>query len=70
MYQRILVPVDGSHTSTLGLQEAIRMAIDQRWYDRDAWPQRSSSSGWRQFKGDPLTTKSGGDLFGICLGSR
>lgn len=30
MYQRILVPVDGSHTSTLGLQEAIRMAIDQR----------------------------------------
>ena len=30
MYQRILVPVDGSHTSTLGLQEAIRIAIDQR----------------------------------------
>ena len=30
MYQRILVPVDGSHTSTLGLQEAIRLAIDQR----------------------------------------
>jgi nucleotide-binding universal stress UspA family protein len=30
MYQRILVPVDGSHTSTLGLQEAVRMAIDQR----------------------------------------
>jgi nucleotide-binding universal stress UspA family protein len=29
MYQRILVPVDGSHTSTLGLQEAIRIAIDQ-----------------------------------------
>lgn len=29
MYQRILVPVDGSHTSTLGLQEAIRLAIDQ-----------------------------------------
>ncbi len=28
MYQRILVPVDGSHTSTLGLQEAIRIAID------------------------------------------
>jgi len=30
MYQRILVPVDGSHTSSLGLQEAIRIAIDQR----------------------------------------
>jgi len=30
LYQRILVPVDGSHTSTLGLQEAIRIAIDQR----------------------------------------
>ena len=30
MYQRILVPVDGSHTSTLGLREAIRIAIDQR----------------------------------------
>ncbi len=30
MYQRILVPVDGSHTSTLGLQEAIRLAKDQR----------------------------------------
>ena len=30
MYQRILIPVDGSHTSTLGLQEAIRIAIDQR----------------------------------------
>ena len=30
MYQRILVPVDGSHTSSAGLQEAIRIAIDQR----------------------------------------
>ena len=30
MYQRILVPIDGSHTSTLRLQEAIRIAIDQR----------------------------------------
>ena len=30
MYQRIMVPVDGSHTSTLGLQEAIRIAVDQR----------------------------------------
>jgi nucleotide-binding universal stress UspA family protein len=30
MYQRILVPVDGSHTSTLGLQEAVRIALDQR----------------------------------------
>lgn len=30
MYQRILVPIDGSHTSTLGLQEAIRIALDQR----------------------------------------
>ena len=28
MYQRILVPVDGSHTSNLGLQEAIRIAVD------------------------------------------
>ncbi len=26
MYKRILVPVDGSRTSTLGLQEAIRLA--------------------------------------------
>ena len=30
MYQRILVPLDGSHTSTLGLQEAIRIALDQQ----------------------------------------
>ena len=30
MYQRILVPVDGSHTATLGLQEAVRLAADQR----------------------------------------
>lgn len=30
MYRRILVPVDGSHTSTAGLQEAIRIAIEQR----------------------------------------
>jgi nucleotide-binding universal stress UspA family protein len=30
MYQRILVPVDGSHTSTIGLQEAIRLATNQR----------------------------------------
>src|SRR5579862_6226066 len=30
MYKRILVPVDGSHTSTLGLQEAIRLAKNQR----------------------------------------
>ena len=30
MYKRILVPVDGSHTSTLGVQVAIRMAIEQR----------------------------------------
>ena len=30
MYQRILVPVDGSHTATAGLQEAIRIAIEQR----------------------------------------
>jgi len=30
MYQRILVPVDGSHTSTEGLREAIRIATNQR----------------------------------------
>jgi nucleotide-binding universal stress UspA family protein len=30
MYQRILVPVDGSHTSTLGLQKAVRIARDRR----------------------------------------
>lgn len=30
MYRRILVPVDGSHTSNLGLREAIRLARDQR----------------------------------------
>ena len=29
MYRRILVPVDGSHTSTLGLQQAVRLAKDQ-----------------------------------------
>lgn len=26
MYKRILVPIDGSHTSTRGLQEAVRLA--------------------------------------------
>jgi nucleotide-binding universal stress UspA family protein len=30
MYRRILVPVDGSHTSTLGLQLAIRLAKNQK----------------------------------------
>ncbi|OGA44664.1 MAG: hypothetical protein A3G24_08240 [Betaproteobacteria bacterium RIFCSPLOWO2_12_FULL_62_13] len=30
MYRRILVPVDGSHTSTLGLREAVRLARDQK----------------------------------------
>lgn len=30
MYKKILVPVDGSHTSTRGLQEAVRLAKDQR----------------------------------------
>jgi nucleotide-binding universal stress UspA family protein len=30
MYKRILVPVDGSHTSTLGLREAVRLARDQK----------------------------------------
>jgi len=30
MYKRILVPVDGSQTSMLGLQEAIRIAHEQR----------------------------------------
>ena len=29
MYQRILVPVDGSDTSNLALQQAIRFAKDQ-----------------------------------------
>lgn len=29
MYQRMLVPVDGSRTATLGLREAIRLALDQ-----------------------------------------
>ena len=29
MYKRILVPVDGSPTSTLGLQEALGLARDQ-----------------------------------------
>jgi len=28
MYQRILVPVDGSHTSTLGLQQAVKIASE------------------------------------------
>jgi nucleotide-binding universal stress UspA family protein len=30
MFKRILVPVDGSRTSTLGLQEAIKLAKSQR----------------------------------------
>jgi nucleotide-binding universal stress UspA family protein len=30
MYKRILVPVDGSHTSTRGLQEAVKLAKEQR----------------------------------------
>lgn len=30
MYKRILVPVDGSRTATLGLQEAMRLAKDQK----------------------------------------
>ena len=29
MYKRILCPVDGSHTSDIGLQEAIKLAKDQ-----------------------------------------
>ena len=29
MYQKILVPIDGSETSTCGLREAIRLAKDQ-----------------------------------------
>lgn len=29
MFRRILVPIDGSHTSILGLQEAIKLAKDQ-----------------------------------------
>jgi len=28
MYERILVPVDGSHTSTLGLQQAVKIASE------------------------------------------
>jgi nucleotide-binding universal stress UspA family protein len=30
MYKRILVPVDGSPASALGLREAVRFAKDQR----------------------------------------
>jgi nucleotide-binding universal stress UspA family protein len=30
MYKRILAPVDGSHTSTRGLQEAVQLAKDHR----------------------------------------
>jgi len=29
MFKRILAPVDGSHTSTLGLQQAVRIANEQ-----------------------------------------
>jgi nucleotide-binding universal stress UspA family protein len=29
MFRRILVPIDGSHTSNVGLEEAIKMAMDQ-----------------------------------------
>jgi nucleotide-binding universal stress UspA family protein len=30
MYSKILVPIDGSHTGKLGLQEAIRLAASQK----------------------------------------
>jgi nucleotide-binding universal stress UspA family protein len=30
MYKRILTPVDGSHTSMLGLREAVKLARDQK----------------------------------------
>jgi nucleotide-binding universal stress UspA family protein len=30
MYQRIMVAIDGSETSELGLQEAIKLALDQK----------------------------------------
>lgn len=30
MYKRILAPVDGSHTSTLGLEEAVQLAKEHR----------------------------------------
>ena len=30
MYRKLLVPVDGSETSLLGLGEAIRLAKDQK----------------------------------------
>src|SRR5690348_11079664 len=30
MFKRLVVPVDGSHTSGLGLEQAIRLAKDQR----------------------------------------
>lgn len=30
MYKRILVPVDGSDTSALGLSESIRLCADQK----------------------------------------
>ena len=29
MFRRILVPIDGSHASNVGLEEAIKMAMDQ-----------------------------------------
>jgi len=30
MYKRILVPIDGSHTSTLGLEQAVHIAKERR----------------------------------------
>ena len=30
MFKRILIPVDGSHTATLGLQLAVKMARQER----------------------------------------
>lgn len=53
MYQRILVPIDGSYTSTLGLNEAIKLA------------RLTGASLHLIHVVDPLTFVTGAELYGI-----
>lgn len=53
MYQRILVPIDGSYTSTLGLNEAIKLA------------KLTGASLRLIHMVDPLTFVTGAELYGM-----
>jgi nucleotide-binding universal stress UspA family protein len=53
MYQRILVPIDGSHTATLGLNEAIKLA------------KLTGASLRLIHMVDPLTFVTGAELYGV-----